>query len=324
VLEISSDDGWEEWTEVSDFADSGSDDRHYTFDPMHGEVSLGPAVRQVDGTYDQYGWVPPKGVDMRMSMYTVGGGSGGNVARRTISILRTAIPYVSRVENREPAQGGVDGETLDEAKSRGPIVLRTRSRAVTAEDYELLTKQAAPEIARVKCLTAGEGPDAGSVKVLLVPASMSDPVGIEFDQLILSSETLQKVAERLEEARLIGTRVIVEPPMYQGVTVVARVVAAPRASVARVEEDCLRALFTYLNPLVGGAAGEGWVWGRDVQAGDIFGVLQQVRGVDIVNDVRVYGANPVTRERGEATQRIELTPSSLVFSFDHQIQVEQR
>ena len=75
---------------------------------------------------------------------------------------------------------------------------------------------------------------------------------------------------------------------------------------------------------MGGAAGEGWVWGRDVQAGDIFGVLQQVRGVDIVNDVASYGANPVTRERGEATQRIELTPSSLVFSFDHQIQVEQR
>jgi hypothetical protein len=112
--------------------------------------------------------------------------------------------------------------------------------------------------------------------------------------------------------------------MYQGVTVVARVVAAPRASVSRVEQDCLTALFRYLNPLVGGASGEGWVWGRDVQAGDIFGVLQQVRGVDIVNDVRVYGANPVTRERGEATQRIELTPASLVFSFDHQIQVEQR
>jgi predicted phage baseplate assembly protein len=259
-----------------------------------------------------------------MAMYTVGGGSGGNVARRTITVLRTAIPYVSRVENREAAQGGVDGETLEEAKGRGPIVLRTRSRAVTAEDYELLTKQAAPEVARVKCLTAGEGPDAGSVKVLLVPASASDPVGIEFDQLLLSEETLRKVSDRLDEARLIGTRVLVEPPTYQGVTVVARVVAAPRASVSRVEQDCLTALFRYLNPLVGGAAGEGWVWGRDVQAGDIFGVLQQVRGVDIVNDVRVYGANPVTRERGEATQRIELTPASLVFSFDHQIQVEQR
>jgi len=324
VLESTSEEGWEEWTEVTEFADSGSDDRHYAFDPVHGEIMLGPAVRQVDGTYDQYGFVPPKGTDFRMAMYTVGGGSGGNVARRTISILRTAIPYVSRVENREPAQGGVDGETLDEAKARGPIVLRTRSRAVTAEDYELLTKQAAPEVARVKCLTAGEGPDAGSVKVLLVPASASDPVGIEFDQLLLSEETLRKVADRLDEARLIGTRVLVEPPMYQGVTVVARVVAAPRASVSRVEQDCLTALFRYLNPLVGGASGEGWAWGRDVQAGDIFGVLQQVRGVDIVNDVRVYGANPVTRERGEATQRIELTPASLVFSFDHQIQVEQR
>jgi predicted phage baseplate assembly protein len=323
VLQSSSEEGWEEWTEVDNFADSGPRDRHYIFDAMNGEIALGPAVRQADGTYAQYGYVPPRGTDLRLATYTVGGGSTGNVARRTIAVLRTAIPYVSSVENRVPAQGGVDGESLDEAKARGPITLRTRSRAVTAEDYELLTRQAAPEVARVKCLTAGEGPDAGSVKVLLVPACSTDPVTVEFEQLLLSDEILAKVSDRLDEARLIGTRLLIEPPLYQGVTVVARLVAAPRASAARVEQDCLTALFRYLNPLVGGGNGDGWVWGRAVQAGDIYGVLQQVRGVDMVNDVRVYGASPVTRERGEATQRIELAPSSLVFSFDHQILVEQ-
>jgi predicted phage baseplate assembly protein len=146
---------------------------------------------------------------------------------------------------------------------------------------------------------------------------------MQFEELLLTDEVLAKVKDRLDDARLIGTRVLIEPPTYQGVTVVARVLAAPRASVPRVEQDCLAALFRFLNPLVGGPDGEGWQWGRAVQAGDVYGVLQQVRGVDVVNDVRVYGANPVTRERGEATQRIELTPASLVFSFDHQILVEQ-
>jgi predicted phage baseplate assembly protein len=321
LLQSTSEEGWEDWTEVPDFADSGPDDRHYVFDAVHGEISLGPAIRQPDGTYDQYGWVPPRGAQLRMNSYAVGGGRGGNIARHNINVLRTTIPYISSVDNRHPAQGGVDGETLDEAKARGPIVLRTRSRAVTAEDYELLTKQAAPEIARVKCLTAGEGPDAGSVKVLIVPSVIGEPGDVEFQQLLLDDELLDKVRERLEETRLIGTRVLIEPPLYQGVTVVAKLLARPRFNPTRVEADCVTALFAFLNPMTGGPEGDGWPWGRPLQVGEIYSVLNAVRGVDIVDDVRIFGANPVTRERGEATQRLELDPAALVFSFDHQVMV---
>ena len=70
-----------------------------------------------------------------------------------------------RRRRREPeaGSGGVDGEDLESAKARGPIMLRTRSRAVTAEDFEQITREAAPEIARVRCLAAGtEGVDAGA------------------------------------------------------------------------------------------------------------------------------------------------------------------
>ena len=42
VLESTSEEGWEEWTEVTEFADSGSDDRHYAFDPVHGEIMSVP------------------------------------------------------------------------------------------------------------------------------------------------------------------------------------------------------------------------------------------------------------------------------------------
>lgn len=322
VLESTSDDGWQEWTQVPDFADSTPEDRHYVFDPVHGEITLGPAIRQPDGTYDQYGWIPPRGTEFRMQSYATGGGRTGNVARHQISILRTTIPYISEVDNRHPAQGGVEGESLDEAKARGPIVLRTRARAVTAEDYELLSKEAAPEIARVKCLTAGEGPDAGSVKVLIVPAVLGNPANVEFEQFLLADELLEKVRDKLEATRLIGTRVLIEPPLYQGVTVVAKVLARPRFNTSRVEADCVQALFNFLNPLTGGPDGDGWPWGRPLQAGEVYSTLQAVRGVDLIDDVRIFGANPVTRERGPATQRLELEPSSLLFSFDHQVRCE--
>ena len=128
-------------------------------DPITGEVQFGPAVRQADGALRHYGAVPAKGAHLRLSVYRTGGGTRGNVEVGKVRVLKTSVPYVSRVENRTPAVGGARPESLDDAKLRGPLVLRSRGRAVTAEDFIELTRQVAPEIARVHCVTADTGPD---------------------------------------------------------------------------------------------------------------------------------------------------------------------
>ena len=62
---------------------------------------------------------------------------------------------------------------LDDAKVRGPLLLRSRGRAVTAEDFEELTRDVAPEAARVHCAAdAAEG--GAGVRVLVVPHVASD------------------------------------------------------------------------------------------------------------------------------------------------------
>ena len=131
-----------------------------------GEVQFGPAVRQGDGTLRQYGAVPPKGAHLRLAVYRTGGGVRGNVATGQVRVLKTSVPYVARVENRTPAVGGARAEDIEDAKLRGPLVLRSRGRAVTAEDFVELTKQVAPEIARVHCVGVRT---AGGVRVLVVP-----------------------------------------------------------------------------------------------------------------------------------------------------------
>ena len=79
-----------------------------------------------------------EGRAVRVLRYRTGGGAGGNVARGAISVLRSSVPYIARVENREAARGGVDGESVDNAKLRAPDALRMQERAVTAEDYEIV------------------------------------------------------------------------------------------------------------------------------------------------------------------------------------------
>ncbi|HEU5003791.1 MAG TPA: putative baseplate assembly protein [Actinomycetota bacterium] len=323
ILEVSEGEGWEEWAPVDGFAHSGPHDRHFQLDAASGEIAFGPAVREPDGSLRRYGAAPGDGAVLRVRSYRTGGGRRGNVARGAISVLRTTIPFVGSVVNRRPASGGVDGEDLESAKLRGPLTLRTRDRAVTAEDYEQISLEAAPEVARVRCAPAGNGADPGAVRVLVVPAASEREAGrLEFEQLVPSDETLARVAGALDERRVIGSRLVVEPPVYQGITVVARLRARRSASVDRLRAAAVEALYGYFHPISGGPDGTGWPFGRPIHAGEVYAVLQRLPGVELVDEARLYPADPITGRRGEAVQRLAIDPHALVFSYGHQVLVE--
>ena len=321
VIEVLEDDAWQEWTQRPNFAASGPDDRHFVLDPATGAIELGPAVRLADGSQRRHGAVPPRGAGIRVPLYRAGGGQSGNVAAGALSVLKASIPYVARVENRRAGRGGVDGEDIEMAKVRGPIVLRTRDRAVTAEDFEHIARETAPEVARVRALSVTEGAEAGTVRVLIVPA-VAPGAGVTFDQLVPADETLERISKRLDETRLVGTRVVVEPPVYRGVTIGAKLRARPRTDPARLQQEAVDALYRYYHPTAGGPEGTGWPFGRPIVAGEVHAALQRVRGTELVEDVRILGADPVTGERGKPTDRLDVEPNALVFSYDHQVLVE--
>ncbi|MEU1785529.1 putative baseplate assembly protein [Streptomyces sparsogenes] len=339
VVEVAEGPGWLEWARVDSFAHSTPYDRHITVDPNSGQVDFGPAVREADGTLRLFGAVPPKGCPVRVRAYRTGGGRRGNVARGALRVLRSSLPYVARVENRRAALGGVDGESVDDARVRGPMTLRTLHRAVVPHDYEQLAREFAPDAARVACVPAGEDrgdEDGGSgtanvdwaqaagVRLLVVPAGRDDEQGrIRFEDLIPPPATLARLADQLDERRPIGARLSVESPFYQGLTVVATVHPSRGTAAERLRHAALTALYGYFNPLTGGPEGQGWPFGRPIHSGEVFAVLQRVPGVDLIEDVRLFPADPVTGRRGEATNKIELDRHALVFSYEHQLRVRE-
>ena len=127
-------------------------------------------------------------------------------------------------------------------------MLRTRDRAVTTEDFEQIAREAAPEVARVRCVSVSAEDAGNAVRVLIVPAVSSDRGRVRFEQLLPAQPTLEKVTRRLDETRLVGTRVVVEPPVYRGVTVVARLRARPRIDPVRLQEEALQALYCLVPP----------------------------------------------------------------------------
>lgn len=323
-LEVVTDTGTQEWEQVAHFAASGPEDRHFRLDAYAGEVQFGPGVRQPDGGLRYYGAVPPRSATVRVHGYRCGGGRRGNIATGQIRVLKSSVPYVARVENRSAAVGGADPETLEDAKVRGPMLLRSRGRAVTAEDFEELAREVAPDVARAQCVTILTPEEAGGVRLLVVPHVPSDPVGrIERAELDPPESLLQRISTSLEARRLIGTRIMVTPPDYVWVTAVVSVSARPQHDPQEVRTAVLRALYHHFHPLTGGPDGTGWPLGRHVQSHELHATLAHVEGVDMAEEISVslFPAEAGTGRREKAVQRVDLGPTSLVYSFEHQVRV---
>src|SRR6185369_4550124 len=103
------------------------------------------------------GKIPPIGAAVLALRYQTGGGQVGNVAAGSVSQLVGPMGGVESATNPVAAEGGADGETLEQLAERGPHRLRARGRALTPQDYEALAREADPavEIATaVPCLDA--------------------------------------------------------------------------------------------------------------------------------------------------------------------------
>lgn len=288
---------WASWQPVDSCARSAGTDRHFMLDHARGEVRFGPAIRQPDGGWRQFGAVPPAGSALRFTRYRYGGGRDGNLASGALSMLVSPVAGVASVTNPQPAVDGADVESLEDARRRAALELRSRSRAVTVGDFERLTVGASPRVARAIC-SAPQG--NGPVRVHVLPRIDSPDRLLTVQELTPDEELMRLLAERLEEHRLIGTSIRLLPARLRGVSVAVEVAAAPVADVERVRQDVEHALHTFLNPLVGGSLdgpGGGWPAGRSLGQGELFGIVYGISGVQSVNLLRMYETDLRTGEQ---------------------------
>ncbi|WP_139983209.1 putative baseplate assembly protein [Nocardioides litoris] len=309
-----------EWTEVADFSGSDHRDRHYVWDSSTGEVVFGPSVRYPDGSVRQHGAIPRDGAFVEVTGYRHGGGSRGNVGARTLTLLRSTVPFVSGVTNLRAATGGVDAETVAEAKVRGPLALRTGQRAVTAGDYERLTLEASPQVARARCRSARRG--NGTVQLLVVPQVRGDVGGHGIDDFAISDSLMRTISDHLDRHRVVGTSAEVTTPFYQGVSVVALVHGAPGRPQGLVKQRAVDALNRFINPLTGGPDSAGWPFDADLNVAGITQLLESVEGVERVEEALLFEYDLRTGRRlGAAKDVVRLDRQSLFLSAAHQVVV---
>ena len=271
---------WIRWHEVDNFLNSSNKSRHYTFNGVKGTVTFSDGV---------YGYIPPEGINnIKCSEYKIGGGSAGNIKANEIIEFKKSVPYIDSVNNIEPAEGGVDLETVDEIKDRGPQVLKNRDRAVSCEDYEWLIKQEFRNIAKVKCQTAIID-NSGTVDITILP-------DVEGVKPYPSQAVISQISDYINEKSLFTldtdtqSQLYVHGPGYLQVSVAADIVPIKIEEAGVIKDRVISSLNQYIHPLTGGDNNSGWELGDDIHLSEINRIIQSTDGVDYVNNVRLQSS----------------------------------
>ncbi len=323
---VQNDEGeFEPWQEVPDFAASGPDDPHFTCDGVSGEIQFGPSIKQPSGEERQYGMIPPSGRKIIFTVYRFGGGAIGNVGPKTITVLKSSIPYIASVINWEAARGGGEAESMQSAKMRAPHVLRARTRAVTSDDFEYLATQASPLVARAKCINPGSGngasPEPGTVKVMIVPVVSQFDRPIPTEELTVTRNIREEVQAYLDERRLLGTHLEILAPKYVPVAVQVKVKGRRGTDFDVVSDQIAGALYRYIHPVYGGTENKGWPFGRGISVSEVHAAIQGTADFDYVEDVKLFPVDPATGERRETVTQISVSVDSLICSHVHEVMI---
>lgn len=268
----------------------------YQLDPSSAEITFGvPAGRPA----------PPRGATVTARYRHAASGAAGNVAAGAVTMPAEGIADIAGVTNPVRGAGGQDEEPVEAAKLRAPQLLRTRDRAITAEDYEFLARDAAPGIAKVRCLPAyvdkTRGPwtfaglvrAPGNVQVLVVPEAEFRVARPE-----PSVALVHQVISVLDAARDVTAALRVSGPRYLAIKVFVRAKVFPGAvsgghtTVPDVEAEIRRRITEFLHPTRGGNTGEGWEIGQNLYASDVYRAIKPGDHIGYISELRLTALSP--------------------------------
>jgi predicted phage baseplate assembly protein len=307
---------WQTWTQVADLP--AGPGRVYRVNPVSGEVSF--------GNYDEltrqgHGSVPPAGSQVRALAYRyVAGGVAGNVEADRVTILGPTplggLPAgITGVTNLGPGQDGSDEEALEDTLRRAPEELKIRDRAVTAEDYEFLAREATTDVAIARALPprlqdadapgsppvwrrgdpwafAGLLRAPGIINVIIVPDQ-----GPAVPRPDPTPDLIRDVQTFLDQRRDLTAHPVVVGPRYLPVVVQADLLIWQQAIDAgadqdRVRTDTLAKIKAFLHPTRGGPQGGGWQPGQPVFVSDLFKAIMPTEDLGYISSLQIRADIP--------------------------------
>jgi hypothetical protein len=198
---------------------------------------------------------------------------------------------------------------LETAIRETMLGLRDRYRAVTEDDFEFLATEqwantegardlgiqpvtrvvhdvALHRALRARCVPRRNlaadpiAPAPGHISVVIVPETQPAQ-----DQPEPSEAMCKALWDWLDERRLLTTRQHVVGPQYVSIRVTARLTLQPDAREKDVVDTAVALAQNFFHPLLGGAEGRGWPFGRDVYVSELYSLFEKVSGVDHLDNL---------------------------------------
>jgi hypothetical protein len=151
--------------------------------------------------------------------YRAGNGSAGNVGAEAIAHLATndmtLAAAVQQVRNPLAAAGGLDPETIEDARQRAPYAFRTQLRAVTEADYAEVAARH-PEVLRA----AAQFRWTGSWRTVFVFVERRNGLAVD-------ANFKATIRDFVEPYRMAGYDLEIEGPLYASLEIAMLVCVKP-------------------------------------------------------------------------------------------------
>jgi hypothetical protein len=284
------------WLPLLDLLESSSDSKNFVAETEDdGTASL----RFGDGTFGMQ--VVPG--DIYHAQYRVGGGTVANVGMDSLCRIASDDPVlkgnvVVSITNPLAATGGLDPETLDSVRASAPYAFNIQNRAVTPADYGAMAMRVDPNLEDA----VGTFRWTGSWYTVNVSV---DPEGGG----AVDAATASSIVAGLENYRMMGHDVEVNPPVYVSLELTLDVCPQPGYLAADVRQAILQLLGTGTLPDGSNALfnPDNFTFGQPVYLSPIIAAVQQTDGVASVTVITFQRQGQPTTS-GIATGYIPLQP----------------
>jgi hypothetical protein len=222
----------------------------------------------------------PAGETMFIAAYRLGNGVSGNVGRKSLAHIVTNDGAIianmkegGAVWNPISAGGGMEAETIEEVKQYAPSAFRTQERAVTAADYEEVSRRCRPDVQRAAATFRW----TGSWKTVFLSVD-------RFEGLDVEADFEKGLRNCLEKYRMAGFDLEVDSPLYVSLEIEMTVCVNPKFFASDVKRALLELFSNRILP--GGTRGvfhpDNFSFGQTVFLSPLYAAAQATQGVDSV------------------------------------------
>ena len=240
--------------------------------------------------------VVPNNTTLRVR-YLTGGGVESNVQANSLSSFSSNINFLNnnldptlantifdsvRMSNPEAANGGGDGDTLQEIRENASVNFASQLRNVTQDDYLVrslsmpskygVISKAFIEPTKIQNISAGESNSVLDLYILSYNIN---------NQLNIASKALkQNLSTYLSQYRMVNDSINIKDGFIINIGVNFDIIVLPEYNNNQVLSNCILALQDYFNI-------DKWQINQPIIMRDIYVLLDKIEGVQTVKDINI-------------------------------------